>query len=290
MNIYTISYQSYRPISWHVQQHLDVTFKSRQLTVVEYGVLLPPPPPPLLPPLPPLPSIDEVYFGEELLCGEVTDHWQQSSFHYNCAKIHKIHIVSLLSLRLTLMFLHRTDHSSNWGASNKPYIPKPSNRSACARFRMRRRVSRGPCHHPPHPESSPVNVSQLLQAKTEFSQELKHLYDAVLQQARVFSEHVLSCTSMANNIANIVAATPSLIRPLVQQENNDTLATLASPIPSACPSPSSTPSTSAFPPQIISIPDTPSHDSLPKTSTGIPSSLPRLRGIFNKSKTKPPGG
>jgi len=181
----------------------------------------------------------------------------------------------------------RSSRSSTWGTSNRPYaVPTPSDRGACARFRMRRKVSRGPYRRP---HSSAVTVEQLLQAKIELYRELNRLNEAVLQQARAFNEHVLSCTNMANNIANLVAKRPSLVHPLFQPENNDTLhsslATLAPSIPSADPSPSLNPSTSASPPQTIS---TPFHDSLSETS--ISSSLPRLRGFFNKSKTKPAGG
>ena len=88
------------------------------------------------------------------------------------------------------------------------YIPKPSNPSACARFWMRKRISKGHYLHSHCGNSSPITVdlNQLLQAKLELHEQLKHLSEVVLQQAIVFNEHVLSCTRMANNISDIVAA------------------------------------------------------------------------------------
>ena len=168
---------------------------------------------------------------------------------------------------------HSANHSLSWGTSNDPYFPKPSNRGACARFRMRRRVSRR--HHQLGQPHLPANITaeQLLQVKTKLYQELIHLNEAVLQQAHALNEHVLSCTSMANTITDIFAAGPSHIHPLV-----------ASSTPSAYPPPSSISSTSVSAPQTGPTP--PHHDSLPETSTGVTSSLPKLRGFFNKSKTK----
>jgi hypothetical protein len=83
---------------------------------------------------------------------------------------------------------------------------------------MRKKFSTRPSRHP-HPHA----VEQLLQVKVELYRELNRFNEAVLQQARAFNEHVSSCTSMANNIANLVATRPSLVQPLVQPEKDNTL-------------------------------------------------------------------
>ena len=187
---------------------------------------------------------------------------------------------------------HSADHSLTWGASNDPYFPKPSNRGACARFRMRRRVLKGhhrQPHNGPHLPANITGTAQQFQVKTKLCQELIHLNQAVLQQAHALNEHILSCTSMANTITDIFAAGPSHIRPLIQPENYgipfSRLATLTSSTPSASPPPPSNSFTSASAPQIGPTPP-PHHDSSPETSVGVSSSLPKLRGFFNKSKTK----
>ena len=192
------------------------------------------------------------------------------------------------------LYLHPTNHSLHSLTSNKPYIPKPSNPSACARFPTRKRISKGHYHHSHCGHSSPITIdlNQLLQVKLELCEQLKHLSKVVLQQAIVFNEHVLSCTRMTNSISDIVATRPPLIQPLIPIENwetsisgpakttgNDTISPQ-----SPHPSPVNLP-TNASPPQTISTSfESPGHDSPPKSS--IPSSLPRLHGFFNKSKTK----
>ena len=167
---------------------------------------------------------------------------------------------------------------------------------------MRKRVSESKGHyrysaysHCCHPSPITVDFNLLLQVKIELREQLKHLSEAVLQQSIAFNEHVLSCTRMANNISDVVAARPPLIQPLhvVPLENRDaSLSRLAktnettgiTPQASPHPSPINLP-TNASPPQTISTPfESPGHDSPSKSS--IPSSLPRLRGFFNKSKTQ----
>jgi len=184
------------------------------------------------------------------------------------------------------MFVSSVNQSSKpttWGTSNKGYTPPdPSDRGACARFRMRRKASRSSSRRPNPPTAT---VSELQQAKVELYRELKRLSEIVLQQALSFSDHLSACTSVASNTANLVSAgLRNLAQPQVQPESDDTVLSgipdLAPSIPSGL---SSSLDTSSNPTQNQTFP-TPSSDSSPEKS--ISSSLPRLRGFFNKSGRK----
>ena len=163
-------------------------------------------------------------------------------------------------------------------------------------FSDAKRVSKGHYHHSYCGHFSPITVdlNQLLQAKLELREQLNHLsewsFGRLLRLMSMF--RLAHWQEWPNNISDIVAARPPLIQPLVPIKNRDTsFSGLAKTTgndtiapQSRHPSPVSLP-TNASPPQIISTPfASPGHDSPPKSS--IPSSLPRLRGFFNKSKTK----
>ena len=192
------------------------------------------------------------------------------------------------------MFVCPTDHSSHsatQGSSNKGYaIPDPSDCGACARFRLRRKASKTPSRRP---DSTAITVSQLLQTKVELYRELNCLSEVLILQGCALNEHLLSCTTFANQITNIVTAAPLITQPHVRPEKDDTIfydiSKLAPFIPSACPSFSPGTSSSSSPTPTI---PTPSHDSSPDEAfiSSITSILPLLRSLFNNPRPEFVGG
>ena len=144
--------------------------------------------------------------------------------------------------------------------------------------------------------SSPATALQLQQTKLEFHQRLNSLTDTVLQQARAFSEHLASCTSMdrmVNNLANLTRIGPASVhhsQPFHHNEDpaapdQNSTSTISPPCISASHGSLLPRSQFAYPSSSHTKATSQSRDNSLSTKS-VSATLPRLRGYFNKPKQK----
>ena len=160
-------------------------------------------------------------------------------------------------------------------------FPDPSDRSACARFRLRQKASKTrPSRCAP---SLGSDISQLWDATLDLHRRLNHLYETVLEQAINFRDHLACHHSL------------STVPPNVSES-------VVSALPSQCGSPQSKRATASNVNVPVHAPDVwPSHKpSMPLPAVhhqaqvtemhtpqpSLSSTLPRLRGLFNKPRHK----
>ena len=150
-------------------------------------------------------------FLARYICGKIT------AIQLTIALLTKIQQKACVSLCLTFsltMFMHPAGQPLSLSNSTPSFkrefaAPDPADHGACACFRMHRKAFQASsfCH------PSPATALQLQQMKLEFYQRLHSLNWTILQQACAFSEHLASCTSMVNTLANLVRVSPMLIHP-----------------------------------------------------------------------------
>lgn len=164
--------------------------------------------------------------------------------------------------------------------------PDPADRGACARFRMRRKAFKASSRRP-----SPATVLQLQQTKLEFYHRLNSLNKTVLQQAHAFSEHLASCTSMVNNLANLTRIGPASVHHSQPFHHEDPAApdqnSTSTNSPPCIPASHGLLSRSQFAHPSSSHTEAmlQSRDNSSSTKS-VSTTLPRLRGYFNKPKQK----
>jgi len=109
-------------------------------------------------------------------------------------------------------------------------VPDPRDHGACARFRMRRKASRIPSSR----RSSSANsaILQLQQTTLQLHQQMNYLHELMLQQARVFEDHISSCRDMTRDMTSLLAAAP-MANTFRQSLNTNDLASSIPTFPSS---------------------------------------------------------
>ena len=173
-------------------------------------------------------------------------------------------------------------------------FPDPSDRSACARFRLRQKASKtrpSRCA-----ASSGSDISQLWDATLDLNRRLNHLYETVLEQAINFrnhlAHHVSSCTVPPNVSVPVVSALPSQCGS--HQSEGAAASNVNVPVhaPDVCPPHESLLDVSVHvdnPTPSMPFPGVDHQAQVSEMHTPWPSlssTLPRLRGIFNKPRKK----
>ena len=175
-------------------------------------------------------------------------------------------------------------------------FPNPSDRSACARFRLRQKASKtrpSRCAPSPKPQS---NISQLWDATLDLNRRLNHLYETVLEQAINFRDHLAhhlsSCTVPPNVSVPLVSALPS------ECSSHQSTGAAASNVnvpahaPDVCSPHESLPDVSVHvdnPTPSVPLPGVDPQAQVTEMHTprsSLSSTLPRLRGLFNKPRQK----
>jgi len=173
--------------------------------------------------------------------------------------------------------------SATRGALHRRFLfPDPGDHGACARFRLRQKAFKK--YHSRCPSLDEPAISQLKLTTLELYRQLNHLQELVVQQARIFDTHLASCTAMTHNIMSLIAAVPTFgAHHDTENVSCDALA-CANKLASYAFQPlhsTDSPAPAPLEPQSTSL-------SFSASSPGksMSSTLPRLRGFFNKPKQK----
>ena len=175
-------------------------------------------------------------------------------------------------------------------------FPDPSDRSACAHFRLRQKASKTrPSRHAP---SSASDISQLWDATLDLNRRLNHLYETVLEQAINFRDHLAhhlsSCTVPPNVSVPLVSALPSECGSHQSTGAATSNVNVPAYAPDVCPPHESLPDVSVHvdnPTPSVPLPGvTVDHQAeiteMHTSRSSLSSTLPRLRGLFNKPRKK----
>ncbi|KAF8957988.1 hypothetical protein BDZ97DRAFT_1843978 [Flammula alnicola] len=186
-------------------------------------------------------------------------------------------------------------------------FPDPSDRGACARFRLRQKTRQTSSSQ--RSSSSDAAIATLEDATLDLYHQVNNLMETVLQQAVYFREELSACMGMVRNVSDAVAsaamtsvamarATPS--QPVFSSPAEE-LSQSCEDVPSSSHAPSNVPAVPTTPesnmspsvPIPVDNPSPTSPSSLPapvrpenKATSSVSSTLPRLRGFFNKPTQK----
>ena len=173
-------------------------------------------------------------------------------------------------------------------------FPDPSDRSACARFRLRQKASktRPSCRA----SSSGSDISQLWDATLDLNRRLNHLYETVLEQAINFRSHLahhLSSSTVPPNVSEpVVSAPPSQCGGHQSESAAASHVNVPVHAPDVCPPLERLLDASVHvddPAPSVPLPGVDHQTPVTEMHTPRPSlssTLPRLRGIFNKPRRK----
>lgn len=190
-------------------------------------------------------------------------------------------------------------YSVPWPPSHSGYsLPDPRDRGACARFRLRRKSFKTGPRQPPSPPLL-SNVVELQHTVLKLSHNLNLLAESHAFQTRIFENHLVGCRQMLQDIPSLVKdAHREVLNATHSQLPGGTLSQAAAPVVDQHPAPAPLPCLEPALPVENSHPEPyplptvtpavpPNVPLSPHADTDRPSlssSLPRLRGLFNKPR------